>query len=336
MKDLGLKLPKGAEAVFVCLVIALLPVLISNEYILRIGIVSGIYILLTLGLNLVTGYTGQFCLGWAAFYGIGAYTSALVAINWHWSFWLALPLAGLVAAFFGIVLGIPTMRLKDIYLAITTLGFGEIVRLILLNWTDLTRGAMGIPGIPAPSFFGTPLDSTIFYYYLIFALVLLAVGAMTRIIDSRLGRALLAIREDELAAASVGIHVTRYKVAAFAIGAFFAGIAGSFYAHYSSFIDPPSFSFSESIAVMAMVVLGGMGSIKGSIVGATLLTLLPELLRSISDYRMIVYGLIMVLVMLLRPQGIFGATVGRRKKVRHRAEKSEGGEIGVTGNSRAF
>lgn len=291
---------------FILATVMLLPLALNNDYIIRIAIVSGMYIILTLGLNLVTGYTGQFCLGWAAFYGIGAYTSALLTLKLEWSFWLGLPMGGIVAALFGVLLGIPTMRLRDIYLAITTLGFGEIIRLILLNWTDLTRGAMGLPGIPGPSLFGISLDNKYFYYYLIVFLAVLAIAAMARIIDSRLGRALIAIREDELAAKSMGIDTTRYKITAFAIGAFFAGVAGSFYAHYTSFIDPHTFSFGESIIVLAMVVLGGMGSITGSVFGAVVLTVLPELLREIAEYRMIVYGLLMMTVMLVRPQGIFG------------------------------
>lgn len=286
-------------------VLAILPTVIS-DYFVRIIIMSGIYIILTLGLNLVTGYTGQFCLGWAAFYGIGAYTSALLALNLKLSFWIGLPAGGLMAALFGIALGIPTMRLKDIYLAITTMGFGEIIRLVLLNWADLTRGSMGLPGIPAPSFFGISLDNNYFYYYFMLALVCLVVLAMERIINSRLGRALIAIREDELAAKSMGIDTTRYKIIAFTVGAFFAGIAGGFYAHYASYIDPQSFSFSESTIVLAMVVLGGMGSIKGSIFGALVLTFLPEILRDVAEYRMIIFGLIMMVVMLTRPQGIFG------------------------------
>ena len=283
-----------------------LPVL-DSDYLLRVMTMAGIYVILALSLNLVTGYAGQFCLGWAAFYGIGAYTSALLSIHYHLSFWLALPAAGGVAALFGIALGLPTMRLRDIYLAITTMGFGEIIRLVLLNWSDLTRGSMGLPGIPAPAFFGISMDNGYFYYYLALALAGVTILAMDRIVDSRLGRALIAIREDEVAAKSMGIPTTRYKITAFTVGAFFAGIAGRFYAHYTSFIDPQSFSFGESTIILAMVVLGGMGSIRGSVFGAVALTLLPELLRDIAEYRMIVFGLIMMVVMLVRPQGIFGA-----------------------------
>lgn len=306
----------------------LLPFFSPDEYITRLIIISGIYVILSLGLNLVTGYAGQFCLGWAAFYGVGAYTSALLALKLDWSFWVTMPIAGVMAVLFGILLGIPTMRLSGNYFAIATLGFGEITRLVMLNWTDLTRGAMGLPGIPAPSLFGVPLDNSLFYYYLIGLLVVLSVAAMHRIIDSRLGRALIAIREDELAANSAGINVTAYKITAFALGAFFAGIAGSFYAHYTSFIDPHSFAFAESIAVLAMVVLGGMGSIWGSVAGAIVLTILPELLREISEYRLIVYGFIMVMVTLLRPQGLFGRQA-RRKKERSRVQ---GGGVIDTGD----
>lgn len=310
-------------------VAALLPLVITDDYILRIAIMSGIFIVLSLSLNLVTGYTGQFCLGWAAFYGVGAYTSALLVMKMQVSFWLAMPLGGLMAALFGIALGIPTMRLKDIYLAITTLGFGEIVRLTMVNWTDLTRGSMGLPGIPSPVLFGYEFNSNIPYYYLILILVLITVLAMQRIIDSRVGRALIAIREDDLAAKTMGIDITAYKVMAFAVGAFFAGIAGSFYAHYSSFIDPHTFSFSESISILAMVVLGGMGSIRGAILGAVVLSVAPEVLRDVSEYRMIIFGLIMMVVMLVRPQGIMGKNRDRQKPRIRTKRAAGGGTVGA-------
>ena len=309
---------------------AVLPLILSDDYLLRILIMSGIFIILSLSLNLVTGYTGQFCLGWAAFYGIGAYTSALLVMKLDFPFWLSMPLGGLMSAVFGVVLGVPTLRLKDIYLAITTLGFGEIIRLIMLNWTDLTRGSMGLPGIPSPKLFSYEFSSNISYCYLIMVLVLITVFAIRRIIDSRIGRALIAIREDDLAAKTMGIDITGYKVLAFAVGAFFAGIAGAFYAHYSSFIDPHTFSFSESIIILAMVVLGGMGSIWGSILGAVVLTIAPEALRELSDYRMIIFGLIMMVVMLVRPQGIMGRT---EKKNKPRSRRRQGGgQVGAASN----
>ena len=321
---------KKAGTLALIAVAAVLPLVVTDDYILRIAIMSGIFIVLSLSLNLVTGYTGQFCLGWAAFYGVGAYTSALLVMKMQVSFWLAMPLGGLMAAVFGIVLGIPTMRLKDIYLAITTLGFGEIVRLTMVNWTDLTRGSMGLPGIPSPSLFGYEFDSNIPYYYLILVIVLITVVAMQRIIDSRVGRALIAIREDDLAAKTMGIDITAYKVMAFAVGAFFAGIAGSFYAHYSSFIDPHTFSFSESISILAMVVLGGMGSIRGAILGAVVLSVAPEILRDVSEYRMIIFGLIMMVVMLVRPQGIMGKNRDRQKpRVRTKRQEGGGHQVGA-------
>jgi len=322
---------KKLLAIILVVIAALVPLVVSDDYIVRVLIMSGIFLILTLSLNLVTGYTGQFCLGWAAFYGIGAYTSALLVMKLGFSFWLSMPLAGLMSALFGILLGIPTMRLKDIYLAITTLGFGEIIRLIMLNWTDLTRGSMGLPGIPSPTIFSYEFSSNIPYYYLILALVLITIFSIRRIIDSRVGRALIAIREDDLAAKTMGIDITGYKVLAFAVGAFFAGIAGAFYAHYTSFIDPHTFSFSESITILAMVVLGGMGSIWGSILGAVVLTVAPEALRGLSDYRMIIFGLIMMIVMLVRPQGIMGK--GRDKgSSRSRTRRQGGGKVGTAPN----
>lgn len=306
---------------------ALLPLVVSDQYIMRLMTIAGIYVILAVSLNFVTGYAGQFCLGWAAFYGIGAYTSALIVTKLGLSFWLAFPAAGIVAALFGIVLAIPTMRLRDIYLALTTLGFGEIVRLVLLNWTDLTRGSMGIPGIPSPTLFGHSLDSPFFYYYFILSLVLLIIAATGRMIDSRMGRALIAIRENEIAAKSMGINTTAYKIQAFAVAAFFSGLAGSFHAHYSSYIDPSAFGFGESIAILAMVVLGGMGSTTGAVFGAIMLSLLPEVLRGLAEYRMIIFGGILMLVMLVRPQGFFGHSGDGHRKIKRSVEVRPDGAI---------
>lgn len=311
---------KKITLLFIVLAV-LLPLVVSDQYVMRLMTIAGIYVILAVSLNFVTGYAGQFCLGWAAFYGIGAYTSALIVTKLGVSFWLAFPLAGIVAALFGIVLAIPTMRLRDIYLALTTLGFGEIVRLVLLNWTDLTRGSMGIPGIPSPALFGQSLDSPFFYYYFILSLVLLIIAATRRMIDSRMGRALIAIRENEIAAKSMGINTTAYKIQAFAVAAFFSGLAGSFHAHYSSYIDPNAFGFGESIAILAMVVLGGMGSTAGAVFGAVVLSLLPEVLRGLAEYRMIIFGGILMLVMLVRPQGFFGHSGDGHRKIKRSVEE---------------
>jgi len=288
------------------LIIILLPFLGIGDYILRIAIMAGIYIILASSLNLVTGIAGQVSLGHAAFYGIGAYTSALLSLKLGVSFWGAMVAAALVAGVMGFVIGLPSLRLKGGYLVITTLGFNEIVRLILINWDSLTRGPMGLPGIPAPSMFGRAFQSNVPYYYLILALAAITLFIIYSILNSRIGRNLLAIREDDVAAEAMGINPSRYKVTAFVIGAVLAGIAGSFYAHFVSYIDPQSFSFDESVTILSMVVLGGMGSMAGAILGAVLMVALPELLRFLVQYRMLIYGLVLVVMMLVRPMGILG------------------------------
>jgi branched-chain amino acid transport system permease protein len=282
------------------------PFLGLSSYIMRILILSGIYIILAVSLNLLTGYTGQVSLGHAAFYGIGAYTSALLALKFNLSFPVTALAGGLLAAFFGLLLGLPTLRLNGTYLSIVTLGFCEIMRLIELNWMGLTRGPMGLIGIPFPKIFGWTVDNDAEYFYLILILVVITIVTINNLIKSRSGRALISIREDELAAEAMGINVLRYKVIAFTIAAFFAGIAGSFYAHYVSFIDPQSFTFDESIQILSIVILGGMGSNLGAAIGAVILVSIPEMLRGLQEYRMLIYGAVLVIMMLVRPQGLFG------------------------------
>lgn len=286
--------------------IAVVPFLGLSSYIMRILILSGIYIILAVSLNLLTGYTGQVSLGHAAFYGIGAYTSALLALKFNLSFPVTALAGGLLAAFFGLLLGLPTLRLNGTYLSIVTLGFCEIMRLVELNWMGLTRGPMGLIGIPYPKIFGFTVDNDAEYFYLILILVIITIVTINNLIKSRSGRALISIREDELAAEAMGINVLRYKVIAFTIAAFFAGIAGSFYAHYVSFIDPQSFTFDESIQILSIVILGGMGSNLGAALGAIILVSIPEMLRGLQEYRMLIYGAVLVIMMLVRPQGIFG------------------------------
>lgn len=293
-------------SILALIVILIVPFLNLSPYIMRILILSGIYIILALSLNLLTGFTGQVSLGHAAFYGIGAYTSALLSIKFGYSFIITAVFAGLIAALFGLFLGMPTLKLQGSYLSIVTLGFCEIARLIELNWMSLTRGPLGLPGIPTPKIFGYIIDDDRGYYYLILALVFITVLGINNIINSRTGRALVSIREDSLAAEASGINIFKYKLLAFTISAFFAGIAGSFYAHYVTFIDPQSFTFDESIQILSMVILGGMGSIPGTILGAIVLVAIPEVLRGLAEYRMVIYGAVLVVVMLIRPQGLFG------------------------------
>jgi branched-chain amino acid transport system permease protein len=283
------------------------------EYFLHILVITGIYIILTLSLNLVVGYTGLASLGHAAFSCVGAYTSALLALNYGVSPWIGLIIGACVAAVLGVVIGAPSLRLKGDYLAIATFGLGVIVYSVAKNWVSVTRGPMGLPGIPGFSLFGYQISAVWTYLILVAVFVLLTFFVIRRIVNSPFGRILRAIREDETAALAVGKDVNKYKIIVFAIGAFFAGIAGSLYAHYITFIDPSSFTVMESITILLMVVFGGMGSLSGSFIGAAVLVILPELLRFVgmpssiaAPLRQMIYGLLLVILMLKRPQGIVG------------------------------
>lgn len=307
------------------LLVLILPFIVTNAYILHIIISAGLYSVLALSLNLVTGFAGQLSFGHAAFYGIGAYSSALIMINLNVSFWFAILISAITASLFGFLLGLPTLRLRDDYLAIVTLGFGEIVRLVLINWQSLTRGPRGLPGIPAPTLFGYSFMGRIPYYYLVLLLLLFTLFIMRRIITSGIGLAMMSVKNDEVAAESIGIYPIKYKLMAFMISAAFAGIAGAFYASYISFISPDTFIYNDSVTILAMVVLGGLSSIPGSIIGAIVLTIIPELLRAASEYRMIFYGLLMVIMMIFRPQGFWGINKRQRNmyKILARGGKNE-------------
>lgn len=284
------------------------------EYLLHILVIAGIYIILTLSLNLIVGYTGLPALGHAAFSCIGAYTSSLLALNIGLTPWVGLLVGACVAALSGIIIGYPAVRLKGDYLALATFGLGVIIYSIAKNWVSFTRGPMGLPGIPGFSILSFQLSAVWSYLLLVFIFVIVTIFVSKRIVGSPFGRILRSIREDEIASEALGKDTARYKLFVFIIGAFFAGIAGSLYAHYITFIDPSSFTVMESITILLMVIFGGMGSIKGSIVGATILVVLPELLRFLgmpssieAPMRQMIYGLLLVILMLKRPQGIMGA-----------------------------
>ncbi len=286
-----------------------------------------IYVMLALGLNVVVGLAGLLDLGYVAFYAVGAYTFALLSQYTGISFWMALPIGALFAALFGLVLGFPVLRLRGDYLAIVTLGFGEIIRILLNNWTHLTGGPNGIGGIPDPTLFGMEFgrrvkeegnvsfhetfgiayssEHKVIFLYLI-ALVLAVITALVirRFMRMPVGRAWEALREDEIAARSLGLSRTAVKLSAFTIGAFFAGFAGTVFASKQGFISPESFVFLESAIILAIVVLGGMGSQIGVVLAAIAVTILPELAREFADYRMLVFGAAMVLMMVWRPQGL--------------------------------
>lgn len=283
-----------------------LPSLIQNPYYLHILIFIGIYIILAQSLNLINGYTGLLSIGHAAFYGIGAYSSALLTMKACLPFVPALFCSGIIAGMFGYLIGKPTLRLKGIFLALATLGFNIIFVLIVLNWVWLTRGPLGIASIPQPRLFSYTLTDQSDYYYLIFFLSLLVMFSLYRLLHSRFGNALIAIREDEDAAKAVGVDTVHYKLAAFSIAAFYAGLAGSFFAHYIRFIAPDSFTFWESFTLLAMLAFGGQGNLVGPTLGASLLIAVPELFRPLAEHRMTFYGLLLIFMMLFRREGIFG------------------------------
>ena len=285
-----------------------------------------IYVMLGLGLNIVVGLAGLLDLGYVGFYAVGAYTYALLSHYYGFGFWICLPLAGLMAALFGFLLGFPVLRLRGDYLAIVTLGFGEIIRLLLRNMTDITGGPNGISGIDKPSFFGLTFDrraaegmqtfheyfgiaynsvnKVIFLYLIALLLVLLTLFVINRLLRMPIGRAWEALREDEIACRALGMNPTVIKLTAFTLGAAFAGFAGSFFAARQGLVSPESFTFIESAIILAIVVLGGMGSQLGIILAAVLMILLPELAREFNEYRMMMFGALMVLMMIWRPQGL--------------------------------
>jgi branched-chain amino acid transport system permease protein len=305
------------------------------KWIDNFGVQILIYVMLGWGLNIVVGLAGLLDLGYVAFYAVGAYSYALLAKTFGLSFWMLLPLAGCLAAFWGILLGFPVLRLRGDYLAIVTLAFGEIIRLVLINWVPVTNGYAGISGIPRPTFFGIPFNAseegfaarfglefspiyrTIFLYYVILALALLTAAITVRLRRLPIGRAWEALREDEIACRSLGINTTNTKLTAFAMGAMFAGFAGSFFAARQGFISPESFTFMESAVIVAIVVLGGMGSLIGVAIAAVIMIGGTEIMRELdflksvlgadfdpTQYRMLLFGGAMVLIMIWRPRGL--------------------------------
>ena len=304
-----------------------LPVLpFSSRYLIDLGTTVLIYVMLGWGLNIVVGLAGLLDLGYVAFYAVGAYTFALLARDLGLTFWQALPFSGLVAAGFGVILGFPVLRLRGDYLAIVTLGFGEIIRIVLVNWSPVTGGPNGISDIPRPSFFGLPFarsspegattfaqffglefspnQRVVFLYFVILALALVTNLFTLRLRKLPIGRAWEALREDEVACRALGINPTNVKLSAFGIGAMLGGFAGCFFATRQGFISPESFTFTESATILAIVVLGGAGSQIGVVLAAILLVTLPELGRAFAEFRMLLFGAAMVAIMAWRPRGL--------------------------------
>lgn len=289
------------------LILALIFPQVFDTYQTTIMISALIYVVLGLGLNITVGLAGLLDLGYVAFFAVGAYSYALLNHHFGLGFWTVLPVGGILSCLFGVILGFPILRLRGDYLAIVTLGFGMIVKVVLENWSTFTFGPSGIANIDYPSLFGLDMriDGTMVYiYYIMIALVVFTILITNRLRNSRIGRAWIALREDEIACVAMGIDMARTKLSAYALGAFWAGMVGVLFAAKTTFINPASFTFMESAIILSIVVLGGMGSILGVILGAFILILLPEYLRAFSEYRMLAFGAAMVLMMIFRPQGI--------------------------------
>ena len=319
----------------------------GNAYWIRVFASIGVFAVAAIGLNVVVGLAGLLDLGYVAFFGVGAYVGALLAnaslttVHVHLPFVLVVLIGGCVAAVFGLVIGMPTLRLRGDYLAIVTLGFGEIFRITANNWDGLTRGPNGISGVPdlalggfgfgeSHSVFGVTLPGFANYYFVELLLIAGAIVVFTRLNDSRIGRAWVAIREDEVAAAASGIDTIRLKLLAFAIGAFLAGAAGTVNAHVTTQVSPDSYTFLESILLVAAVVLGGMGTVPGALLGSTALFVLPEKLRSFQDKRLLLFGAALILVMRFRPEGLVPSR-RRRRELREEAPEGVPGLAGATG-----
>ncbi len=310
--DSKLQLPCLAVAFLLAI---LFPWIVST-YQTNIMISALIYVVLGLGLNIVVGLAGLLDLGYVAFYAVGAYAYALLNHHFGLGFWTVLPLGALLGMVCGLLLGFPVLRLRGDYLAIVTLGFGEIIRLVLENWNEFSFGPSGISNISRPGLFGVDLGvegATQYIYYLMIGMVCFTIFVVTRLKNSRIGRAWMALREDEIACQAMGIDKTKTKLTAFALGATWAGMVGVVFAAKTTFINPASFTFLESAIILSIVVLGGMGSILGVISGAFILILLPEYLRAFSEYRMLIFGAIMVLMMVFRPQGLISSERRRYK-----------------------
>lgn len=288
-------------------VLILLPQLGMGQYLQRVFCLIGVYSILAMSLNLITGYMGQTSMGHAALYCLGAYFSALPGVTFGLPFWITMIFGVIGGAFGGLVLGVSTMRLSGSYMAVITLAFAEVVEMIITNWQDVTNGPLGLRNIPRPNFFGIELTtSNGGFYYLMLVLVSICVIVCLCVVNSKFGRAVKAIREDELTAKLMGVNTVAYRIKTIMLSGAMAGIAGAFYASMNRYIDANSFSFDISMTILSIVIFGGMGSIPGMIIGAALLVGFPEAFRSLDNYRYVIYGLILILMMRFRPQGLLG------------------------------
>ena len=291
---------------------------VANPYHLHVLIMAGIFTILALSLNLLLGYTGQLSLGHAAFFGIGAYTSALLTLPpLEWSFWLALPAAALAAGAAGWAIGRLALKLRGAYFVLVTISFAGVISLVSINWMQLTNGPLGLPGVPPPALGPWTLRTKAAYWYLVLAAVALAYLICRRLIGSRIGRAFVALRENEPLAESVGVDGTHYLVLAAVVSAAMAGVGGSLYAHYTRFVSPEVFLFSYTVTMVIMVIAGGQGTLAGPIVGALLFTALPEALREAVawQWQMLAYGVVLILCVFFLPRGIVPSLIAARHRL---------------------
>jgi branched-chain amino acid transport system permease protein len=307
---------KGLVAALAALALLTLPLWLGSPYHLHVVIMAGIFTILAMSLNLLLGYTGQLSLGHAAFFGIGAYTSSLLALRLGWSFWLGLPAAALAAGLAGWAIGRLALNLRGAYFVLVTISFAGVISLVSVNWMELTNGPLGLPGVPAPELAGLSLRTKSAYYYLV---LLGAAGAYLvcrRLVRSRVGRAFVALRENEALAESVGVDPTHTLVVAAVVSAAMAGVAGSLYAHYTRFVSPEVFLFTYTVTMVIMVIAGGKGTLAGPVVGAVLFTVLPEVLREAMawQWQMLAYGVLLVALVFFLPRGIVPAASAWRRR----------------------
>ncbi|MDR2110808.1 MAG: branched-chain amino acid ABC transporter permease [Spirochaetaceae bacterium] len=284
-----------------------LPVIIPSGYVVRVINTTMLYSIVAIGVNLIGGYGGQLAMGHACYVGIGAYTQAILTVHHGWPFLPSFFTALLFTTLYGLITGIICLgRIKGDYLMIVTMGVSEITRIVFQNWVSLTGGPMGIPQVPSIRVFGFVFKNNTRYYYLFLGFLILTIIVVRRIVKSRFGRAVIAIRDDEVAARAMGINTVRHKIITFTISTGFAGLAGIFLAHYTRFVGPMQYNLDEGLLYFQMIIIGGLGSVSGSILGAAILVLIPELFRSVYEYRLIVYGSAMILMMIVKPEGLLG------------------------------
>ncbi len=317
MQDIQLFRYRSTLVTYILLIASIIMApLVMDIYWVSLMILIGIYIIVALGLNLLTGYTGQVSLGHAAFFAVGAYTSAVLTGKCGVSFWLALPASGILAAMAGVIIGLPALRLKGLYLTIATMGFGFIVEEIIVQWEGVTNGINGL-GVLRPTLGSFEFTTDESYYYLVYSLVIVMIVILKNILQTPSGRAFIAIRDSEVAAESMGINLAKYKTVAFCISAFYAGIAGCLFAHFMFFIGPENFNFMVSISFLVMILVGGLSSVHGAVFGAIFITLLPELISLSKDFlpasigeqaglQSAVFGLILILFIRFEPMGLYG------------------------------